>query len=69
MSDFFKTGDRLVIYPFRGRKREIIINRTNYKILSSEKEDFSKQDLTLVIPTEVGVFGNFELKLFKLKNG
>ena len=70
MSDFFKLGDRLVIYPFRGRKREIIINRTNYKIISSEKEDFSKQDLKLVIPTEIGsLLGCFELKLFKRSDG
>ena len=54
---------------FGEEKREITVNRTNYKIISSEKEDFSKQDLTLVIPTEVGVFGSFELKLFKRCNG
>lgn len=62
MSHLFKSGDRLIIYPFRGRKREIIINRSNYSLISSETEDFQKKEFNLTIPSERGVSFSLELK-------
>ena len=67
MSDFFKTDDRVVIYPFRGRKREITINRSKYELLSCEYKDFSKQEFTFIIPVEVGVSQSLDLELLEGK--
>ncbi len=62
MSFLFQSGDRVVIIPFRGRRREITINRQSYNFVSSETEELSKKEFTFVLPSERGE--SFSFKLF-----